>query len=141
MEMRAQPSPGYSARASYTLSKATDDVSDSPLANSPRSQVKLNGVLPAFPGTTASLEVVYVSALTDYRGTRVPPYWLPDVTLSTRPFWGGLQISSSCYNATNGSWFSPLGPNDPEDQIRMDGRTWRFRLSYRLAGRGGGSDL
>jgi hypothetical protein len=83
---------------------------------------------------------VYVSALTDMRGTRVPPYLLPNLTFSTKPLWGGWQFSSSCYDALNRRWFSPMGPNDPEDQMQMDGRGWRVKLSYRVPARGGGRD-
>jgi hypothetical protein len=25
-----------------------------------------------------------------------------------------------------------MGPGDPEDQIQEDGRTWRFKVTYRI---------
>jgi len=140
VEVDAQRESGAAARASYTATMATDDVAHTPLANAPHSEAKFNGSLPAGRWGAASLEVLYVSALTDQRGTRVPPYLLPSVTLATRPLWGGWQLSTTCYDALNRRWSSPMGPNDPEDQIPMDRRAWRFKVTYRLPERGGGRD-
>jgi outer membrane receptor for ferrienterochelin and colicins len=140
MEVEASRQSGLGARASYATTRATDDVVHAPQTNAPRSQAKFNGSVPVARWGAGSLELVYVSALTDMRGTRVPPYLLPNLTFSTKPLWGGWQFSSSCYDALNRRWFSPMGPNDPEDQIQMDGRGWRVKLAYRVPARGGGRD-
>jgi hypothetical protein len=86
------------------------------------SQAKLNGTSPLSRHAFASLELMYVGPMTDYRGTRVPSYVLPNITVNTNPLWGGWVFSSSMYNATNRRWFSPAGPSAPEDQIQQDGR-------------------
>jgi iron complex outermembrane receptor protein len=140
LEVHAARESGLGARASYTATMATDDVLHAPVANAPHTQAKLNGTVPVQRWGTVGLEVQYVSALTDMRGTRVSPYVLPSVTLSTKPLWGGWQFSSSVYDASNRRWSSPAGPNDPEDQIQMDGRQWRFKIGYRLPARGGGRE-
>ncbi len=137
-EVDVERQSGIAVRASYTAAAATDDATHTALTNAPHTQAKVNGSLPVGRWGTAGLEFLYVSALTDERGTRVPGSFLPNITLATRPLWGGWQFSSSCYDATNRRWFSPAGPNDPEDQIQMDGRQWRFRVSYRLPARGEG---
>jgi hypothetical protein len=62
---------------------------------------------------------------------------LMSLPMATRPLWGGWQISSSLYDALGRHWSSPAGPNDPEDQIQMDGRGWRLQVGYRLPVRGG----
>ena len=100
--------------------------------NSPVSMAKLNGTMPLSRHAFASLEVMYVGPMTDYRGTRVPSYVLPDITVNTKSLWGGWVFSSSLYNATNRHWFSPGDPSDPEDQIQQDGLTWRFKATYRI---------
>jgi iron complex outermembrane receptor protein len=138
-ELTAQRKSGLAARASYSASNGEDDAAGVPLENMPRSQAKLKGTAPLGRWGFASLESIYVSAVRDGQGTRVPAYLLPDITFSSRPL-HGWQIASSCYDFSNGGWFSPAGPNDPEDQIRMDGRTWRLSLSYRIASRGGGRE-
>jgi hypothetical protein len=99
-------------------------------------QAKLNATSPLSKHAFASVELLYVGAMTDYRGTRVPSYVLPNVTVYTNPLWGGWVLSSSLYNTTNSRWFSPMGPFDPEDQIKLDGRTWRFKVTYRIPVKG-----
>jgi outer membrane cobalamin receptor len=132
--LKAERKSGLAARASYSASDGRDDAAGVPLGNMPHSQAKFNGAAPLGRWGFASLEGIYVSAMTDGQGTRVHPYLLPDATFSSRSM-HGWQVASSCYDFSNRRWFSPAGPNDPEDQIPMEGRTWRVRLSYRLAGR------
>lgn len=138
-ELTAERKSGLAARASYSASAGEDDAAKISLQNMPHSQAGFNGTAPLGRWGFASLESIYVSAMTDGQGTRVPTYLLPDGTLSSRPL-HGWQIASSCYDFSNRRWFSPAGPNDPEDQIPMDGRTWRVSLSYRIAARGGGRE-
>lgn len=135
-EFTAERSSGLGARVSYTASTSRYEPQRTSLANSPVTQVKLNGTSPVSHRAFASLELMYVSTMTDYRGTRVPSYLLPNVTVNTYPLWGGWIFSSSFYNVTGHRWSSPMGPNDPEDQIQEDGMTWRFKVSYGLP-RGG----
>jgi outer membrane receptor for ferrienterochelin and colicins len=132
IEVAAERSSGLGGRISYTASTATDGESNAHMANSPVSQVKLNGKTPLTRRAFASLELLYVSAMRDDSGTRVPSYLLPNFTVNTIPLRGGWILSSSMYNATNRRWFSPAGPNSPEDQIQQDGRTWRFKAVYRI---------
>jgi iron complex outermembrane receptor protein len=131
-EVAAERTSGIGARISYTASATTDGLTNTHMTNSPVSQVKLNGKSPLSRHAFASLELLYVSAMMDDAGTRVPSYVLPNVTVNTNPLWGGWVFSSSMYNATNRRWFSPAGPDTPEDQIQQDGRTWRFKLTYRI---------
>jgi iron complex outermembrane receptor protein len=138
-ELAAERKSGWAARASYSASNGGDDAARVPLPNMPHSQARFKGTAPLTRWGFASPELIYVSAMTDGQGTRVPTYLLPNITLSSRP-WHGWEMASSWYDVSNRRWFSPAGPNDPEDRIPMEGRTWRFRLSYRVAARGGGRE-
>ena len=132
LEVETQRSSGLGARASYTATAASDNVTHTHELNSPVSLAKLNGTSPLSRHGFASVELMYVGPMTDYRGTRVPSYVLPNITVNTNPLWGGWVFSSSMYNATNRRWYTPMGPRDPEDQIQQDGRTWRFKVTYRI---------
>jgi iron complex outermembrane receptor protein len=138
-ELTAERKSGLAARASYSASNGEDDAAGAPLENMPHSQAKFNGTAPLGRWGFGSLESVYIGAMTDGKGTRVPAYLLPNATFSSRPL-HGWQLASSCYDFSNRRWFSPAGPDDPEDQIPMEGRAWRVSLSWRLAARGGGSE-
>jgi outer membrane receptor for ferrienterochelin and colicins len=131
-EVAAERSSGLGARASYTVTSTSDTGVYTRPVNAPVTQAKLNGTSPLSRHAFASLQVMYVGPMTDYRGTRVPSYLLPNVTVNTSQLWGGWVFSSTIYNATNRRWFSPMGPTDPEDKIQQDGRTWRFKVTYRI---------
>lgn len=129
-EAQAQNNAGLGARASYAFSSAQNEALQAALANSPSHQAKLNATLPILRRGFAGVELLYISALQDYRQTRVSPFALTNLTLSTRPVWGGWEFSASLYNALNRRWYSPMGPNDPEAALEQDGRTYRFTASY-----------
>lgn len=139
-ELVAQHGTGWSARATYAATMTSADTDGQSAEDAPHTLATLHGSAPLASWGTAGVELLYVSAMTDGRSTRVPASWLPNLTLATRPRWGGWQFSSTLYDALNRRWSSPAGPNDPEDQIQMDGRGWRFQVGYRVPVRGGGRE-
>jgi outer membrane receptor for ferrienterochelin and colicins len=134
LEFEAKRASGLAARASYTLSDATEHQ-NSQLENSPWHLAKLNGTLPLTRRSFAGVELLYASSQQSYQGTNVPASFLTNVTLSTKPLWGGWEFSTSCYNAFNRLWYSPAGPGLVQPEIPQDGRTFRFKISYRLHAR------
>jgi len=130
-ELDAKRPSGWEGRASYALSDAYDRVNLQRLDNSPLHQGKLNATIPVSRHGFAGLELLYFSAQQTYQNTRVPPFFLTNLTFSTKPLWGGWVFSASCYNALNRRWFSPMGPNDTQSAIAQDGRTFRLKVSYR----------
>jgi iron complex outermembrane receptor protein len=131
-ELEAKRASGLSARASYALADAQDLIQGRRLANSPLRQAKFNGSLPIKRHVLAALELLHTSTQQSYQGTRVPASFLTNLTLSTRPLWGGWEFSGSCYNVFNRGWSAPMGPNELQAAILQDGRTYRFKVSYRL---------
>jgi outer membrane receptor protein involved in Fe transport len=103
------------------------------LDNSPLHQTKLNAIIPVTRHAFGGIELLYSSAQQSYHQTRVSPSFLSNLTLSTKPFWSGFELSASCYNATNRRWFSPSPPSTTEPAILQDGRTFRFKLSYHFS--------
>ena len=131
-ELDAKRASGLAARASYTLADATDTIQHLRLANSPLHKAKLNATIPVSRRAFAGLELLYFSAQQSYQGTRVPPSFLTNITLSTKPLWGGWEFSASGYNIFDRRWFSPAGPEHRQAEIPQDGPTYRFKVSYRL---------
>jgi hypothetical protein len=93
---------------------------------------KLNTTIPASRRAFFGLELLYSSAQESYQRTQVPSMALANVTLSTKPLWGGWAFSTGCYNSFNRRWFSPAGPGLSEAEIQQDGRTYRFKITYKL---------
>jgi outer membrane receptor protein involved in Fe transport len=133
LEFNASHRSGVQGRASYSVGDAIDTLNEQALNNSPRQQGKLNVIFPATRHAFLSLESQYTSAQQSYWQTRVPPSFLNNVTVSTRPLWGGWEFSGSCYNALDRRWFSPMGPSDSLPAIQQDGRPLRFKVSYRFS--------
>jgi iron complex outermembrane receptor protein len=131
-ELDAKRASGLAGRASYTLADAKDIIQDERVANSPLHKAKLNATIPLARRAFAGLEMQYISAQQSYQDTRVPPTFLTNLTLSTRPLWGGWEFSASGYNLFDRRWFSPAGAEHRQAEILQDGRTWRFKISYRL---------
>jgi iron complex outermembrane receptor protein len=132
LEIKARHTSGWEGRASYALADAVDQLNNRRLDNSPLHQGKLNATIPLARRGFAGLELQYISAQSSYQGTRVPPAFLTNLTLSTRPFWGGWELSASGYNMLDRRWFTPAGLNSTEPAIQQDGRTFRFQISYRF---------
>lgn len=132
-ELEAKRASGWSARASYTFAHAKDEIRHVKLANSPSNKAKLNATMPVSQRAFAGLELLYFSSQESYLELPIPSSFLTNFTLSTKPLWGGWEFSSSCYNVFNRRWFAPPGPGLQETEILQDGRTYRFKLSYRLA--------
>jgi iron complex outermembrane receptor protein len=131
-ELEAKRESGLSARASYTFSAAQDKTQHVSLGNSPTNTVKLHSTIPASHRAFAGLELLYTSPQTSYQGTQIPSWFLTNVTFSTKPLWGGWEFAASCYNTFNQSWYAPAGPGLEQAAIQQDGRTYRFKISYRL---------
>ena len=130
VEMEAKGSSGLAARASYTLADANDERQPMRLANSPMHMAKLNGIIPirrSFFGA----ELLYASSQRSYQDTNVPSSILTNFTWSTRRLWNAWELSASCYNCLDREWFSPAGPELRQAQLAQDGRTFRFKISYR----------
>ena len=133
IELNAKRSAGWEARASYSLADALDQVDNRRLDNSPLHQGKLNAAMPVTRHGFAALELQYVSAQTSYQQSRVPPAFLTNFTLSTRPFWRGWELSASAYNLLDRRWYTPAGVGNTQPAIQQDGRTLRVKLSYRFS--------
>ena len=130
-ELEAKRASGLSGRASYTLAD-TDNTEHKPLDNSPAHKAKLNAAIPVTGRAFAGLELLYFSTQQSYQHTVVPSSFLTNVTLSTKPLWNGWEFSASCYNAFDRRWFSPAGPGLRQAEIQQDGRTYRFKITYKL---------
>jgi len=108
-ELEAKRASGLSARASYALADAQDLIEGRRLANSPLQQAKFNSTLPIKRHVLAALELLYTSTQQSYQGTRVPASFLTNLTLSTRPLWGGweFQAVATTYSTGVGGSYGP----------------------------------
>ncbi len=135
IELEAKRASGLSARGSYTLADARNNYQSQRLASSPLHTAKLNVAVPLLRKLTGAAELLYTSPQESYQDARVSPALLANLTFSTKPMFGGWQLSSSCYNVFNRTWYAPAGPELRQSQILQDGRTFRIKLTYSLPAR------
>ena len=70
--------------------------------------------------------------MTDYRGTVRALLRAAKRHREYKPAVGRLGVFFERLQRNKPPLVLPYGPNGPEDQIQQDGRTWRFKLTYRL---------
>ena len=131
IELIAKHSSGWSARTSYTFEETRQSTTGARVMNSPKHLAKFNGAAPLARVGFLGGEFLYTSAQANFLGRRISSSLLVNATFSTRTFWNGLQISTSCYNLLDRTWSTPTGPGIDQPATVQDGRTWRFRLTYR----------
>jgi iron complex outermembrane receptor protein len=132
LELQAGRVSGLNARASYTITDAHDPLTGSRLNNAPLHLAKLNGRAPVLRQAVAGLELLYSGAQQSYKQSRISPWLLTNITFSTRTLRQHWEVSASCYNLFDRRWFSPAGPEHEQSAIEQDGRTYRFKLTYRF---------
>ncbi|MCX7086538.1 MAG: TonB-dependent receptor [Methylococcales bacterium] len=99
--------------------------------NAPQHMIKLNVSAPLWQNKLfASLEVQYVSSRATPIGTRITGYSTTNLTLFSRRWLQGLELSGGVYNLFNEHYVDPASPPLLPDVIAQDGRNLRIRMSY-----------
>jgi outer membrane receptor for ferrienterochelin and colicins len=131
VDLIARYASGWQARSSYTYERTRQKQTGTTVMNSPANLAKLNGVAPIKRGGFFGAELLFTSSQPNYLGQRIAGSFLVNATVSTRTFANGLQFSASCYNVLDRGWATPTGPEVATPATQQDGRTFRFRLTYR----------
>jgi iron complex outermembrane receptor protein len=139
-ELNAKRSSGWAGRASYTFVSTQEHGTGGSVNNSPTHLAKLNATIPFSKPAFLGAELLYMSEQQSYQRIPIHSSLLTNVTLSSRPLWGGFQFSATCYNCFNQAWATPTGPDLTQPAVPQDGRAFRFKVTYRfsLSGERGG---
>lgn len=131
LELIAKFPSGWLGRTSYTYERTRQKQTGTTVMNSPQHLAKFNGVAPIKTFGSLGAELLYTGSQPNFLGQRIGSSFLTNTTISTRTFANGLQFSASCYNLFDRNWATPTGPELVQPATIQDGRTWRFRLTYR----------
>jgi outer membrane receptor for ferrienterochelin and colicins len=124
---------GLEGTASYSYADAQDAITHQILTNCPQHLGKLNFVVPLVqPKLFASLNAQYVSARQTLAGNTVSGFAVFNGTLLARNLGQHLDLSASLYNILDKKYFDPGRPEDVEDAIQQDGRSFRLKLTVRF---------
>jgi iron complex outermembrane receptor protein len=132
-ELEAKRASGLRTRVSYTLADSQDDLLHARLANAPLHMAKLNAAIPVGKRTFAGVELQYTSPQRSFQDTRVGDALVANFTVSTKPLWQGFEFAASCYNLLDRRYFTPTGVGLVQPAILQDGRTFRFKITHRIA--------
>lgn len=113
---------------SYTYQQSRSAAADSP--NAPSHMIKFNLSAPLLPEKLfAGLEVQYVSQRQTIAGQKADSYTITNLSLSSRHWLPGVELSGGFYNIFNERYVDPSSPPLLPDTIAQDGRNYRLRIS------------
>jgi outer membrane receptor for ferrienterochelin and colicins len=129
-ELAGRTLRGIEGRVSYSFQSTVDSATDVSLTNSPQHQVKAQVTWPLirrslFLGST----VQYLSSRQTLAGPEVRGYTVANLTLSSREFAGGFQLSGSVYNLFNRIYNDPVGAEIRESALAQNGRDFRIKFT------------
>jgi len=130
ISLKRQARSGLEAGVSLSLQNAQTGNDGPPLPNSPHTLAQANLSVPLFHRQLyASTDIDYVSRRNTLQGNFAQAYAVPNFTLFSNALrhW---EVSVSLYNAFNQRFGDPSGPDNPEDIITQDGRSFRVRFAY-----------
>jgi iron complex outermembrane receptor protein len=133
LELEGRWNGGLEARASYTFQRAEATDTGRSLSNSPDHLAKLSLVLPLWQNLLfAGLEQQYQSSRLTLAGAGTGAAHSTNLTLFSRGMVPGLHLSASVYNLFDRHAYDPGTPNQIQDLIAQDGRSFRVKLDYRF---------
>jgi len=130
LELAGRTLKGIEGRASYSFQSTVDEATGIPLTNSPRHLAKAEVIWPwAHRRLFLGLDLQYMSSRTTLTGSEVQPYGISNLTLSSREFAGGFQLSGSVYDLFNSIYSDPVGAEIREPALAQNGRDFRIKLA------------
>ena len=124
---------GIGGRASYSYTDVTEPLTQRVLSNAPQHLGKLNFSVPfAHQRVFASLDGQYTSSVQTLAGNTLSGFSVLNFTLLGHTLGRHLDLSGSVYNVFNKKYFDPGRPEDVEDSIQQDGRSFRLKLTGRF---------
>jgi len=133
IELEATLPKGIKARTSYTFQRTTDSETGERFSNSPEHLAKVNLIVPIYRDKVFSgLELQYSSETQNLAHQPTAGYVVTNWTLFSHELIKNLEVSASIYNLFDKKYGFPGGPEHLQQTIQQDGRTFRFKVTYRF---------
>jgi outer membrane receptor for ferrienterochelin and colicins len=129
-EINGRLASGIQGTGSYSYTVAQQPSTSQTLPNSPRHLGKLNVSVPVIRQRLfASVDAQYASSVETLAGNTISGFGVFNATALGHAFGRHLDLSASVYNLLDKKYFNPGRPEDPEDAIQQDGRTFRVKMT------------
>jgi outer membrane receptor for ferrienterochelin and colicins len=134
VELIGRAPSGLQGKASFEYVDAHNDgAGNPPLDNSPRPMAKLNFIAPLLHQRLfASVEGQFLGRRLTLLQESLSSYQVFNFTLLGHTFGKHLDVAASVYNLLDKRYFDPGRPEDPEDAIQQDGRSFRVKMTVRF---------
>lgn len=134
VEFSGRAPSGLQGKASFDYVDADNDgAGDLVLDNSPRHMAKVNLIVPlAGQRLFAGVEGQFLGRRLTVMQNSVSSYQVFNVTLLGHTLGKHLDLAASIYNILDKTYFDPGRPEDPEDAIQQDGRSFRIKITSRF---------
>ena len=131
--MNGKMGAGLRGDASYSYTRTKSSGTGETPANSPESLVKLNLGMPLLRQRLfAAVDGQYTGPVSTLGNNVLGGFSVLNATITGHILRKHLDLSASLYNALNKRYADPGRPEDPEDAIQQDGRTFRVKITYRF---------
>ncbi len=132
LEVNGKMGAGLRGNASYSYTRIKNSSTGETPANSPESLVKLNLGIPLLRQRLfAAVDGQYTGPVSTLGNNVLGGFAVFNATITGHILRKHLDVSASLYNAFNTRYADPGRPEDPEDAILQDGRTFRVKITYR----------
>jgi outer membrane receptor for ferrienterochelin and colicins len=134
VEFIGRATNGLQGKAAFDYVDAHDDSTGTPpLDNSPRHMAKLNAIVPLLHQQLfASFEGQFLGRRLTLLQDSLSSYQVFNFTLLGHTLGKHLDAAVSVFNVLDKKYFDPGRPEDPEDAIQQDGRSFRIKLTGRF---------
>jgi len=134
VELSGRANNGVQGKASFDYVHAYDEGMGHPaLDNSPGPMAKLNVIVPLIDQRlTAGVEGQFLGRRLTLLQDSLSSYQVFNVTLLGHTVGKHLDLAASVFNVLDKRYFDPGRPEDPEDAIQQDGRSFRIKITGRF---------
>jgi len=125
---------GLQGKASIDyVSAYNDDPGHPALDNSPRHMAKLNLSVPLYNQSLfAAIEGQFLGRRLTLLQDSLSSYQIFNLTLLGRKVGKHFDVAAGVFNVLDKKYFDPGRPEDPEDAIQQDGRSFRIKITARF---------
>jgi outer membrane receptor for ferrienterochelin and colicins len=132
-EMKKKYESGLEGRISYSFQETRDEQTGQILTNSPKHLAKVNMIVPLIKEKLfLGLEEQYMSKRRTLADRETGAFFITNLTLYSRQFMKGMELSGSLYNLFDKKYGDPVGLEFRQDTIEQDGLSFRVKLTYRF---------
>jgi outer membrane receptor for ferrienterochelin and colicins len=134
VEVSGRATNGLQGKASFEYVDAYSDSAGHPsLNNSPGPMAKLNLIVPLIDQRlSAGVEGQFLGRRLTLLEDSLSSYQVFNLTLLGHAVGKHLDLAASVWNVLDKKYFDPGRPEDPEDAIQQDGRSFRIKITGRF---------